>query len=295
MSGFARGAAGLVDPIAGPVPRSALARGWWRLKHRVRRVLGTRRGFKVEGVYYKETSPELLWRALSRKGSGSKEYRVTFPDGSKMLIHCTLRRPYADVMGSAAAPHYQRAQGMLRPGMRVLAVPSGTGSAVKWLAERVGPSGAVVALDTDEESVAYGQKRYARPNVAFEGVGAGSPGGGGSGGVGGALAGEVDGAFDAGFVVSADPAALSGVLLREVWRVIAPGGWVLLGCPSETARVGVEGLLESVRMAAEEEEAEDDGEGDAGGASGVGIDWLSTSEDAYHVVLVRKLGVEAEG
>lgn len=268
MSAAPRGLVRLSDPIAGPVPRSPVARGWWRLKHRLRRMLGTRRGFKVDGVYYKETSTELLARALSRKGSGSKEYRVTFPDASKMLIHCTLKRPYADVLGTGVGMHYQRAQGMLRPGMRVLALPCGTGSAVGWLAERVGPSGAVVALDSDEESVVYGERRYARPNVAFETAGAGGIG---------ALAGEIDGAFDAAFVVSPDTGAITMPLVREAWRVTAPGGWLLVGCPSETARAALEALLLGVQS------ADPDGPGAL-----AGVDWLSTSEDAYHAVLLRK-------
>src|SRR5688572_14021060 len=156
------------DPIAGPVPRSAPMRGWWRLKHRVRSLMGVRRGFKVQGFYYKETSTELLSKALSRKGAGEKEYRVTFPDGAKMKVHCSVRRPYADIMGPVMLPHYQRAQAMIRPGMRVVTAPCGTGNAVAWLSERVGPSGAVVALDKDAESISYAQRRYARANVAFE-------------------------------------------------------------------------------------------------------------------------------
>jgi SAM-dependent methyltransferase len=253
------------DPISGAVPRSSPARTFWRLKHRVRSLLGARRGFKVDGFYYKETATELLARALSRKGKGEKEYRVTFPDGSKMMIHCSMRRPYADLMGPVMLPQFQRAQGMIRPGMRVLAAPCGTGNAVRWLSERVGPSGAVVALDTDAESIAYAQRRYARPNVAFE-----------CSGVAG-LSGEIDGSFDAAFVISLDPGGIRADQASEVWRVTAPGGWVLLGCPVEVPRSQVQEFVGSMK------ESEDDG------AAAAQAEWLSTSEDAFHAVLVRKL------
>lgn len=257
------------DPIAGPVPRSALARGWWRLKHRVRSLVGLRRGFKVQGFYYKETSTELLAKALSRKGSGEKEYRVTFPDGSKLLVHCSLRRPFADITGPVTLQHFQRAQAMIRPGMRVVTAPCGTGHAVAWLSERVGPSGAVVALDTDAEAIAYAQRRYARANVAFERGGAAS------------LAGEINGSFDAAFNVQLDAETLEAALVRELWRVVAPGGWMLLACPNEVPRGAVEQLIGSL---------EPSPAGEAGGAPiPAKADWLSTGDEGFHVVVVRKL------
>jgi SAM-dependent methyltransferase len=269
------------DPIAGAVPRSSPARALWRLKHRVRSLLGARRGFKVDGFYYKETSTELLARAVSRKGAGEKQYRVTCPDGSKLLIHCSLRRPYADIMGPVVLPNLQRAQAMVRPGMRVVTVPCGTGNAVRWLAERVGPSGAVVALDPDAESIAYAQRRYPRPNVAFEASGVS------------ALAGEVDGSFDAGFVVSVDPDAVTRETLLEVWRVVAPGGWVLVGCPAEMPRAELDERL-SPMLAPPGARGSGDagaglGSGGAGGEPAGRADWLSTHDDSFHSVLVRKL------
>lgn len=258
------------DPIAGPAPRTAVSRAWWRLKHRVRSLMGVRRGFKVQGHYYKETTTELLAKALSRKGSGEKEYRVTFPDGTKMLVHCSVRRPYADIMGPVLLTHYQRAQGMVRPGMRVVATPCGTGHAMAWLSERVGPSGAVVALDKDAETIAYAQHRYARRNVAFETGGAS------------ALTGEINGAFDAGFVVQTDPAAFDESLAREVWRVVAPGGWMLVACPADVAKEMVSGVIESLAPSPPLEEG--------GNPIPARADWLSTAEDGFHVVMVRKVG-----
>lgn len=254
------------DPISGAVPRDSLSRALWRLKHRARSLVGARRGFKVEGVYYKEITTELLAKALSRRGTGEKEYRVTFPTGPKMLIRCSMKRPYADIMGPVMLPQYQRAQAMIRPGMRVLSALCGTGHAVEWLAVRVGPSGAVVALDTDAESIAYAQRRYARQNVAFEAGGAG------------ALSGEVDGSFNASFMVTPAASAISPALIAETWRVTAPGGWMLIGCPADAPRSAIE---DNVRGLATTE----------GGEASIPAmpEWLSTNEDAFHAVLVRKL------
>lgn len=288
------------DPIAGPIPRSTIGRGWWRLKHRLRSLLGLRRGFKVpigggekrgpgesssaahgaggrrerasQGVYYKEISTELLGKAFSRRGKGEKEYRVTFPDGTKMRIHCSLKRPYADVMGPVMLPHYERAQAMIRPGMRVLTMPSGTGYAAAWLAERVGPSGAVVAIEPDRESTSYAQRRYPRANVAFE---QGGPV---------ALAGEVDGAFHAGFVVHPEGSEIEARSLAEVWRVVAPGGWLLAVCSTERSRAEMDALVRELAPSPPLEEG--------GSPIAPVVDWLSTDDDAFHVVMVRKVRVE---
>ncbi len=211
------------DPVAGPMPAPGPARSLWKLRHRLRALLGIRRSFRVDGFYYKETSPELLWRALSRKGSGSKEFRVTFPDRSKMLIHCAPDRVYADAVGPLLLPVYQRAATMIRPGMRALDLSCGTGYGAAWLARQVGPSGAVVAVNPDQESIAYAQKRYAPfapQNVAFE-----------IGDVN-ALHGETDGGFDAVFSLGClHLLADDQGFLAELWRVVAPGGWMLIGVP----------------------------------------------------------------
>ena len=79
----------------------------------------------------------------------------------------------------------------------------------------------MVAVDRDAESIAYAQKRYAAPNVAFET------------GWTDALAGETDGAFQT--VVSFD-ALRNGddahAMLTELWRVVAPGGWLMIVAPT---------------------------------------------------------------
>ena len=108
---------------------------------------------------------------------------------------------------------------MIRPGSRVLCMPGGTGYAPSWLGKHVGRSGGVVSIESDKESVLFAQKRYGAPNVAFE-----------QGGIA-ALRGEIDGAFDAVLSIThhvVDPGADVEVL-REMWRVTRPGGWMLVG------------------------------------------------------------------
>lgn len=197
------------------------ARAADRLGRRLRRLLGLRQSFTVEGVRYREVTTEPLRRALGRKGTGLKEYDVRFPDGATMRIRATNARHYADLVGDRHLELYQLAEPVLTPGSRVLALRSGTGRVGAWLSGRVGPSGAVVALDPDEESIAYAKHRYAVPNVAYE--------------VGGveAVAGEVDGAFDGVLAIGAvrrGPDELGQV--RELWRLVAPAGWLVLAAPS---------------------------------------------------------------
>jgi SAM-dependent methyltransferase len=187
----------------------------------VRSLLGIRRSFTIEGVKYKELSAEPLWRALSRRGSGQKEYAVSFAGGRKMRIVVTPTRAYADLTGPVLLDEYRLAEAFIRPGMRVAALRSGTGYAGAWLSAMVGPSGSVVALDDDAEAIRYARRRYRLENVAFE--------------VGGheALAGEIDGAFDAVVAVRAlrtddDAAAITA----ELWRALSPGGGLMM-----TARI----------------------------------------------------------
>lgn len=187
------------------------------LSNRLRHALGMRQVFVVDGVRYREITIEPLRRALSRKGTGTKEYDVTFADGSTMRIRCTAQRVYADLMESRLTPVCEAADEFLRPGMRVLVINGGTGDAGAHIAGRVAPSGAVVSLEMDEESVEFAQRRYRLPNASFE-----------RGGIEG-LNGETDGAFNA--VVAFDPdgprpAAES--VLGELWRVVAPGGALVI-------------------------------------------------------------------
>ena len=222
-------AAGYTGPSLAARPRGAIrtalsraSRQFRRWMHRVQSALGMRRGVKVRGAYFKELSAESLQRALSRKGRGWKDYRVTFPDGSKMVIRASARRVYDDVMGPLG---FDAGQGLLaplleiiRPGSRFLLINSGTGAAGAWLGAAVGTSGAVVALEEDEQSVMFAQKRYARANVSFEH------------GALEELTGETAGSFEGAAVLRPLPAELEDRPLTELWRVLAPGGWLLASC-----------------------------------------------------------------
>lgn len=230
-----------------------------------------RRGFRVGGVYYKETSTTPLWRALSPKGGGVKEYRVTFPDGVKQYIHCTPDRVYADAMGAIMLPEFQRVASMIRPGHRVVCMPGGTGYGPTWIAAQVGPSGAVVSIEDDTESVLYAQKRYAGANIAHEAGAIGS------------LRGETDGSFDAAISLSHVPQENDAAALRELWRVTAPGGWMLVG------RTLMEPLALRTRVAAavggaRRESAADQEATECGGT----VELITGAGDLMQVALARK-------
>lgn len=193
-----------------------------RWSHRVRSSLGIRRGVKVRGAYYKELTAESLQRALSRKGRGWKDYRVTFPDGSKLIIRCSAQRVFDDLMGPLG---FDAGQGVIaplieiiRPGSRLLLLNAGTGAAGAWLGAAVGRSGAVVALEEDEQSVAFASRRYPRPNVSFE-----------RGSID-ELTGETDASFEGAAVLRPLLPGEEASALREVWRIVAPGGWLLVTC-----------------------------------------------------------------
>jgi SAM-dependent methyltransferase len=240
LSGHAERGVGSAPPTRAGLLREAAQRATSHLRRwlgRARSAVGLRRGVKVQGVYYKELSAESLQRALSKKGRGWKEYRVTFPDGGKQVIRASAQRVYDDVMAPLG---YDAGQGLLaplleiiRPGSRLLLVNAGTGSAAAWLGAAVGGSGAVVALETDEQSVTFAARRYPRRNVAFEHAGLEG------------LRGETGGAFDGAAVLRpmADIELAAG--LAETWRVIAPGGWLLVACTAGTGEHAA-GVLRSL-------------------------------------------------
>jgi len=226
-----------VPRIALPAPARGLglsstfpriARQLRRWSYKLTSALGIRRGLKIRGkagaggAYFKEITAESLQRALSKKGRGWKDYRVTFPDGTKLPIRCSPQRVFDDLMGPLG---YDAGQALLaplleiiRPGARLLLVRAGTGAAGAWLGSAVGTSGGVVALEDDEQSVTFATRRYPRANVAFEHGSVES------------LTGETDGAFDGAAVVRPLPQLEAQPTLAEVWRVIAPGGWALIAC-----------------------------------------------------------------
>ncbi len=189
--------------------------------HALRRALRIRRGFRVEHAYYKETSPVRLGRALAPRGPGEKEFRVTFPDREKLLIHATEHRHFADLTGPRLLPAYRAIDHLVRPGMRILNPRCGTGYGPAELSRMVGPSGGVVALEPDDESAHYAAKRYTgpdlAPNLAIEHADAE------------ALEWEADGAFDGAVLITdLGPDEGLGSMVRESWRVIAPGGFLVL-------------------------------------------------------------------
>ena len=102
----------------------------------------------------------------------------------------------------------------------MLEIGCGTGGGTGVLAQLVGPSGAVLAVGEDHESVRFARRRYAAANVGFEL--AGSPR---------KIPGEPDGAFEA--VIAIDQtggfrATEARQAIADLWRLVRPGGWLLL-------------------------------------------------------------------
>lgn len=206
--------------VAAVDPRGAGPSVLRRAGDAVRAMLGLRRSVVVDGVRYTERTSEPLRRALSRRGSGQKDFDAVFPGGRSMRIRATMWREYADLVGPRLASVYGVVEHLARPGMRVLDAGAGTGYGAAWLLGRVGPSGAVVALERDRESVRYAQARYPAPNVAFECGWLES------------LSGETDGSFDG--VICCDAIRTGDDerrALTELWRLVAPGGWLLVAVP----------------------------------------------------------------
>ena len=207
--------------------RSRASRQFVLWVEHLRSSLGIRRGHHSPRCYYKELTAERLARALAtRAGSlGFKDYRVTFSDGSKLLARCTRARCYADLMGPESLHRYQRIATILRPGSRVLDVPTPpmtTGYTGDWLARMVGDSGSVVTLIPDEQGACFAERRYEQPNLSIEHVPTDT--------IAHALAGETDGAFHAVVHLGLPTdAPRRDALMKELWRVLAPGGWMLAG------------------------------------------------------------------
>lgn len=220
MPSASAGSGGAIATLALSRPRTS---AWSRFADGLRRMLGLHPSLIVAGVRYRERGRESLRRALSSRGSGVKEYDVEFPDGKRTRIRCTPDRLYADLSGPSLAPAYGACDPLIRPGMRLLDASCGTGYGAAWLAERVGPSGAVVALDRDLESIRYARMRYPLGNVSFE------PGGIES------VMGETDGAFAGVFACGVPLRGQDATrVVSEWWRLIAPGGWLLVVAPLTT-------------------------------------------------------------
>lgn len=205
----------------------------------IRSSLGIRRGLHTGTCYYKELTSERLGRALAARrttpdgatGNGFKDYRVTFESGSKMVIRCTRDRCYADLMGAVGLHRYARIQSILRPGSRVLEIctaPMTTGYTAAWLAHMTGDSGAVVSITPDEQGARFAARRYDAPNLSIEHIIPADDFG--TAAIAQTLAGETSGAFHAivHLGLPAEPRHRDP-LMRELWRVLAPGGWLLAG------------------------------------------------------------------
>lgn len=191
---------------------------WSRLGQACRRVLGLRRTIVAAGVRYRERSSLPLHRALSPGGPGSKEYDATFPSGETMRLRVTRGRDYPDITGTTRPSDSNLLEQLARPGMRVALLGCGTGQLGEWLGLCVGPSGGVVGLDRDGESIRYARRRYGSENVAFE-IGTLET-----------LAREFADAFDGIVATDADLAPTDDDA-AELWRLVRPGGWLLVPRP----------------------------------------------------------------
>ncbi len=186
-------------------------------------VFRVRQTLRVDDVRYKERTRTPLRRSLGRHGEGEKIYDVRFPGPdapAPMAIHATRHRVFADLAPCSRAESIGVLRPLIRPGWRVFEVGCATGGGSALLSELVGPSGGVVSVGTDRESIRYARRRYRRANLGFE-----------LGGIE-TLDGETDGAFDAVIAHRAPEPGTGGedADLKELWRVVAPGG--LLACRS---------------------------------------------------------------
>lgn len=206
----------LADPAL-PATRDLDLRPRASLANRLRHALGLKQTLLAQGVRYRELRAESLRRALSRNGSGGKDYLATLPDGQTLSIRCTPERVYADLMGPRGLPALRAADGLIRPGSRLLLFPGGTGYLAAHLASRLSRSGSLVSLEPDEQAARFAAVRYPRPALAHEHGDTTS------------LAGETDLAFDAALCVlgrpGPDPPAIA-----ELWRVARR--WLLLAWPA---------------------------------------------------------------
>lgn len=120
-----------------------------------------------------------------------------------------------------------------RSGHRALDIACGPGSLAVALADRVGPGGEVLGVDAAPEMVDYARAHCRRPNCRFE--------------YGVAQALDLpDRSFDVvtcTFAMHHIPAGDRGAAIAEMWRVLRPGGTLLL---ADLASVGLHGLLTRV-------------------------------------------------
>ena len=210
----------------------------------------TKRRIEVEGVVYRERNNSSLRRVLSATGSGVKEYEVRFPVmGSSMAsrqypmresmgIRYTRTRLFGDLGHDPRVGFLDQVKQHIMPGARVLELGCGTGSASGTLAGLVGPSGGVVAINRDGESIRYARQRHRHDHLAFE--------------LGWleTLEGELDEAFDAAIVVDLfrdapdDPSKSRAI--ADIWRLVGNGGMVSVICSKRNQLEEVTDRLEAL-------------------------------------------------
>lgn len=194
--------------------------------------LGPGRTVTVEGVVYRERRQAVIRSAFTPSEPGVREFEVRFPGSDPrkrpFRIRATPARIYDDLRPDPRAELCRRLNHAVKPGDRVLELGCGTGAGSRYLAYLVGPSGGVVALDRDGESVRFARQRYAADQLGFE-LGWTET-----------LSGELNDAFDA--VVAVDPFrddpdhAERIRTLDEIVRVLRPGGHLLcIGSTDESA------------------------------------------------------------
>jgi SAM-dependent methyltransferase len=208
-----------------------------RLASTIRRWLGPVEVVTPDGVRYRPRRS-----TADPLGASPTEYDVEFPavphaSPASMRIRPTAQRVYADLAPSPRLGVLEFLRPPITPGQRVLDLGCGSGEAARVLARLVGPTGGVVAIDADRESIRYARRRDALTNTSFE--------------IGGheLLAGELDGAFDAALITVWPPEQRPEPdAVREAFRVIRPGGRLLVGVALERARDDRDAVARALRV-----------------------------------------------
>lgn len=193
----------------------------------MRRIVGSGSVNTPDGVRYRPVGHHSLTRSLSKRGPGYKDYDVWFPTGETMRIRVEAHRVFADLTGSRFAFEQEMLDAHIRPGSRALLVSAGTGDTANWLAEEVGPSGAVVSIETDEHSVEFARRRYPHENVSHEH------------GDGHLLASEPNESFEFVLAPRAFEPSQDTIDLSPLGRLIAPGGSLAVSTASGSALASV--------------------------------------------------------